>query len=82
MAATSSDAAVRRLGRARWKALHRTGIWVLWVIFLVSYGPRAFGDPFSIPPALAVLAAAGLRLYARADRRGVASPAGRAGPTA
>ncbi|MDX1649382.1 MAG: ferric reductase-like transmembrane domain-containing protein, partial [Myxococcota bacterium] len=32
MAATSSDAAVRRLGRARWRALHRTGLHLLWFV--------------------------------------------------
>ncbi|MBC2777746.1 cytochrome b family protein [Parasphingopyxis marina] len=41
MAATSSDAAMRALGR-NWKRLHITGIWLLWFIFFASYGGRIF----------------------------------------
>ena len=39
MAATSSDAAVARLGRARWQLLHRTGAWYLWFIFAFTFVP-------------------------------------------
>jgi methionine sulfoxide reductase heme-binding subunit len=40
MAATSFDGAVDRLGLRRWKLLHKTGMYVLWTIFFVSYLPR------------------------------------------
>jgi DMSO/TMAO reductase YedYZ heme-binding membrane subunit len=39
MAATSSDAAVARLGRARWQALHRAGAWYVWFIFAFTFPP-------------------------------------------
>lgn len=40
MAATSFDGAVARLGRRRWSLLHRTGMYYLWGIFMLSYVPR------------------------------------------
>jgi sulfoxide reductase heme-binding subunit YedZ len=39
MAATSSDAAVRTLGRARWNVLHRLGAWYVWFIFAFTFVP-------------------------------------------
>jgi hypothetical protein len=39
MAATSSDAAVRALGRARWGVLHRLGAWYVWFIFAFTFVP-------------------------------------------
>jgi hypothetical protein len=39
MATSSSDAAVRKLGRARWTLLHRTGAWYLWLIFAFTFVP-------------------------------------------
>lgn len=41
MAATSSDAAVRALGRSRWTAFHRTGAWYVWFIFAYTFPPDA-----------------------------------------
>jgi DMSO/TMAO reductase YedYZ heme-binding membrane subunit len=41
MAATSSDAAVRALGRARWTTLHRIGGWYVWLIFAFTFVPDA-----------------------------------------
>ena len=64
MAATSSDAAVRRLGARRWRLLHRTGSWVLFAIFAQSYLPRSFANPAYAPLGLAVAAALALRLAA------------------
>jgi DMSO/TMAO reductase YedYZ heme-binding membrane subunit len=72
MAATSSDAAVRRLGARRWKRLHATGTWVLWAIFLATYGGAAAaggGAVHGVSAALLV-AALGLRGAARWRRRG------------
>jgi hypothetical protein len=65
MAATSSDRAVARLGRARWRTLHLTGSWVLWAIFALSYLPRAFTSAGYVPLAALVLAGAALRGVAR-----------------
>lgn len=47
MMATSTDAAVRRLGPANWRRLHRTGLWLLWIIFLLTYVPRLQGKAAS-----------------------------------
>jgi hypothetical protein len=44
MAATSSDAAVRALGRPRWTLLHRTGVWYLWFIFWYTFPPEQGWD--------------------------------------
>lgn len=69
MALTSSDAAVRRLGRARWRRLHLVGSWYIWIIFAQSYLPRAVAEPAYTPAALVVLAVPALRFAARARRR-------------
>jgi DMSO/TMAO reductase YedYZ heme-binding membrane subunit len=62
MAATSNDAAVKRLGMRRWRALHLTGLWVVFAIFANSYLGRAFSNPNYIPPAALLVAALVLRL--------------------
>ena len=41
MAATSTDAAMRAMGR-NWKRLHTLGIWWLWFVFTYSYSGRIF----------------------------------------
>jgi hypothetical protein len=64
LAATSSDRAVAWLGRQRWKRLHRTGVWYLWIVFFASYVPPAFGQPSRIPYAAAIVGALGLRVAA------------------
>jgi methionine sulfoxide reductase heme-binding subunit len=69
LAATSNDAAVRRLGAARWRALHRVGVWYLFGIFALSYGPAVFFDPWYAPASAAIFAAAAIRFAAwRATR--------------
>jgi methionine sulfoxide reductase heme-binding subunit len=45
MAATSFDTTSTCLGRRAWKILHTTGIWYLWLVFLLSYASRAVHDP-------------------------------------
>lgn len=69
MAASSSDAAVRRLGRGRWRRLHLVGGWYIWIIFAQSYLPRAAAEPAYWPAALGVLAVPALRFSARTRRR-------------
>jgi DMSO/TMAO reductase YedYZ heme-binding membrane subunit len=64
MAATSSDAAVRRLGARRWKLLHRVGLWVVFGIFAQSYIPRALMNPYYAPAGIAVVGALGIRVAA------------------
>lgn len=62
MALTSNDTAVRRLGRRRWRALHRTGLWVVFGIFTSSYLGRALENPNYIPHAALLAAMLILRL--------------------
>jgi sulfoxide reductase heme-binding subunit YedZ len=72
MAATSSDAAVRWLGRARWKLLHAVGGWVVLLIFTNSYIGRLAEKPWLAIPSLALIAAALLlriAAFARTRRR-------------
>lgn len=64
MAATSTDAAVRRLGARRWRLLHRTGMWVIFVIFAQSYLGRSLAEPAYAPLGLAIAGALGLRVTA------------------
>ena len=62
MAATSTDAALKRLGRRRWRALHLAGLWVVFGIFAQSYLPRALHNPNYVPPAAILIAALIVRL--------------------
>jgi methionine sulfoxide reductase heme-binding subunit len=64
MMATSFDGAVRLLGRRRWQALHKIGMYVLWGIFVFTYAPLAALAPQYIPLAALVLAAFAVRLVA------------------
>jgi DMSO/TMAO reductase YedYZ heme-binding membrane subunit len=64
MALTSSDAALRRLGRRSWRALHVTGMWVIFAIFVSSYGGRASHNPNYWPHAALLAAAPIIRLLA------------------
>jgi methionine sulfoxide reductase heme-binding subunit len=69
MAATSSDAAVRLLGR-NWRRLHTFGVYYLWFVFAFTYGARTFERGSWYAPFFATaIAALGLRLVARRKRR-------------
>jgi len=78
MTLTSNDRAVRALGPRRWKALHRAGIHVLWVVFAFDWTGLAAARPAYLPLAALAWGAAALRLAAlRARSRGPATvPAG------
>jgi methionine sulfoxide reductase heme-binding subunit len=71
MAATSSDTAMRRMGRG-WHWLHRIGIHYIWFIFFASYATR-IGNPQLMTTGLVftpvMLAALVLRLYGARKRR-------------
>ena len=70
MAATSSDAAMRRMG-AGWHWLHRIGIHYIWFTFFASYAKR-IAEPDLMATGLiftpVMLAALALRLYASKRR--------------
>ena len=69
MAATSTDAAVRAMGRTSWSRLHLVGGWYVWIVFAQSYLPRAAMDPAYLVWGVAVMAIPVLRFSARTRRR-------------
>lgn len=69
MLATSNDRAIKKLGRKRWKLLHTTGMYSLYLIFLVSYlGLIEVNQAFYLPIFALLIAAGGIRLYALRTR--------------
>lgn len=76
MALTSNDRAVRALGPRRWKALHRAGIHVLWVVFTYDWTGLAAGSAAYLPLAVLAWGAAALRLAALRTRSPAALPVG------
>jgi hypothetical protein len=73
-AATSSDRAVAALGPRRWRALHRAGLHVIWLVFAVTELPAALYSPLHAALAGLLIGAAALRFVARV--RYAAPPAG------
>lgn len=73
MAATSNDAAMRRLGARAWGALHRSGQWVLATVFAVTYAGRVARDPAWGPGLALIVAALALRLAAALQSRSLRS---------
>jgi sulfoxide reductase heme-binding subunit YedZ len=69
MVATSTDGAVRRLGRRRWRALHATGMYTLFAIFAFTYAGHIAAAPIYIAPVALLAAALALRLAARLRTR-------------
>jgi sulfoxide reductase heme-binding subunit YedZ len=69
LAATSSDAAVAALGRARWTLLHRTGVWYLWFIFWFTFPPQQGWDALHVVAVAAFTAAPLVRAAAWARTR-------------
>ncbi len=67
MAATSTDAAVRLLGPKAWRALHTTGIYYLWFVFLFTYMGPATHSVFHALMTAVFAGAWTLRLFARAS---------------
>jgi methionine sulfoxide reductase heme-binding subunit len=74
LAATSFDAAVRKLGPARWKQLHTLAVWVVWGNFMLSNAKRIPVSEFYLIPVALLLLAVVLRLAAsRAARKPIAA---------
>jgi sulfoxide reductase heme-binding subunit YedZ len=71
MAATSFDRAARAIGPRAWRILHTSGVYYLWVQFMISFGMRIAGMPnytWFLVPLLAVMA---LRIIAALQARRV-----------
>jgi len=64
MVATSWDGAQHWLGRRRWRALHLTGMWTLWLIFTGSYAPAAPSSVVAAIAAVVLVSAAVIRVLA------------------
>jgi sulfoxide reductase heme-binding subunit YedZ len=74
MAATSFDRSAAWLGARRWNRLHTVGVYYIWLVFAISYVPRAIFDSAAYAPlALLVLGSLGLRLWARRTPRALSS---------
>lgn len=70
MAATSFDRTTAWLGLSRWRLLHKTGMYVLFFVFLASYAPAALaGVPLGILFVGILVASLGLRFLAWKKRR-------------
>lgn len=71
LALTSSDAAMRALGR-NWRRLHTIGVHYIWLIFTLAYAGR-LANPATLPEALygvpLCLTALAVRLLARRQPR-------------
>lgn len=63
MAMTSFDAAVHKLGRARWQALHRVCGHVIWLVFVLSCLKRVGAAPVYALPLLLLVGAMLLRQW-------------------
>ncbi len=70
MAITSFDRTAAWLGRARWRALHKAGMYVIFGIFFFTYAPR-YGRPRYVSFTVLLLLALALRIAAkqRSSRR-------------
>lgn len=69
MTATSFDRTAAWLGPRAWRALHRTGAYYIWLIFLVTYLPRLAQVPLYGFMVAVLLAGIGLRGVAFVQRR-------------
>ncbi|HKY05980.1 MAG TPA: hypothetical protein VJQ56_13880, partial [Blastocatellia bacterium] len=69
MAITSFDRTARWLGARGWKTLHTIGAYYIWVVFMFSYGGRAYFMASYRPAALALVAAVVLRVTASRARK-------------
>jgi len=63
MAATSVDGAVRWLGARRWRVLHLSGLYFLWISFLITFGKRIPISAGYVLPVAVLLAALALRFW-------------------
>ena len=63
MTATSFDNTTRWLGAKRWKTLHLIGGYVIWLVFVLTYIPRAVRSVVFVPAAVLVLGVFGLRMW-------------------
>jgi DMSO/TMAO reductase YedYZ heme-binding membrane subunit len=64
LAATSFDRTAAWLGPRRWRVLHKTGVYYLWLIFFITYLQPALQFPSYAPFIVILLGAMGVRVWA------------------
>lgn len=69
LALTSFDGAVRALGPLRWRRLHTIGLWIIWLVFLISNAKRIPVSAGYLVPTAILIAALLLRVCAVRQRR-------------
>lgn len=69
MVLTSTDGARARLGGRRWKALHKSGMYLVWTIFTFVYLGRTSEDVDYLPALVLLISVLALRAAARLTRR-------------
>ena len=69
MTLTSFDATAALIGPRAWQALHTTGAYYIWGVFLISEGRRAITDSYYWPFVGALFAVMALRLLAGGAKR-------------
>jgi len=62
---TSFKTPARLIGPINWKRLHRTGVWIIAIIFAGSYFTRIHQHPGYVVPGMIMVAAMLLRVTAR-----------------
>jgi methionine sulfoxide reductase heme-binding subunit len=69
MTLTSFDATAALIGQRAWQALHTTGAYYIWGVFLISEGRRAIYDSYYWPFVGVLFAVMALRLLAGRAKR-------------
>ena len=69
MAITSFTGPARALGRRRWLGLHKIGVYVIWVLFVMAFASRMRGTPLDALALPVLLGALGLRIAARREAK-------------
>jgi len=72
MVITSFDRTTHWLGTRRWRILHLTGAYVIWLVFTLTYFPKAIKNPFYIPFAVFAVTTPLLRFLAWRQSRRIA----------
>jgi len=79
MTATSFDRTAAWLGPRRWRRLHLTAGWFIWLVFLASYLPRTILEsPAYLPFVIVLVAVLALRLWPAPARSYASRAAGNA----
>lgn len=64
MTITSFDGPARIVGRKLWEVIHTSGIWFIWISFIISFGKRIPKSEYYIIPVCILVLAMTIRLIA------------------